>query len=782
MSNLKEIIETSFRQYAGAVLQSRALVDVRDCLKPSARQIFYCMYTDNLVAEKPIRKTQASVGSFARMYIHGEQSGIGVIMRAGQPFATRYPLVEIRGGYGNLIESGNYAAPRYTEARLSKISSILFKNIEKNTVEEWRDNFDDTEKYPMVLPSRGYYNIVNGTFGIGIGAASSIPPFNLGEVNSALIKLLWDPDIDFEEIYCAPDFPTGGVLLNEEEVKESLRTGQGKACRIRSVVEYDTRERALIVKEIPYSVYTNTICGELEEILEGDRNPGIDRFNDLTGENPLIKIYLNRGVNPDRVLEFLYKNTSLQSYYGVNLTMLENGRYPKVFTWKQALQAFLDHQIEVYVRTFNYELEKIKNRIHIIEGILIALARIEEVVEVIKSSSTTAAARQNLTKNFLLSEPQAKAILEIRLARLASLEVKKFEKEKEELLKEKERIEKILNSEELLKKEVEKDLKDVVSKFGDARRTIVRNLEEKDDKIVEKKSILLNLTNQNNLLVSESSTLYTQRRGGKGNKFKLNSDEYIIETLTGSTNETGLFFSTDGVVYQYRFNNLNFEEKVSLDLILNLPASTQICNMTSLNPKNLKPHIIFITKKGYLKKSLLSEYNIRRETGIKAIELEPDDKIRSILFVDKEQIGILSKDGNLIRIETDEIRPIGRVARGVKGINLRNSDEVAAAQIIEPNVKELIGISEKGFAKRTSLREISVTGRATIGAKFQSLKEGDQMAFFLPLKEEKEIVVVSNKGKLKTKINEIRILSRGAMGTLVKKLSGDERIIGLSKI
>ena len=306
MSNLKQVIEESFTQYSGAVLQSRALVDVRDCLKPSARQIFYCLYTDKFLPSKPFKKTLKAIGSAARMYIHGDSSCEGVIMRAGQPFAMRYPLIEVEGNEGNLMSSGNWAAPRYTSSRLSDFSIRLFNDIDKNTIKEWRDNYDDTEQYPSVLPTKGFYNIVNGTMGIGIGAASSIPQFNIKEVNHALEVLLLNPDATFDDIYCAPDFATGALLLNEKEVKEALKTGQGSACKLRSVVEWDSAERSFIVSQIPYSVYTNTICEELEAILNDDlNNPGIERFNDLTGVDPLIKIYLTKKANPDRVLKYL---------------------------------------------------------------------------------------------------------------------------------------------------------------------------------------------------------------------------------------------------------------------------------------------------------------------------------------------------------------------------------------------------------------------------------------------------------------------------------------------
>ena len=354
MSNLTPIIKDSFLQFSGAVLQSRALSDARDNMKPSARQIFYCMYTDGFTHNKPFKKTLKAIGSAFRVYIHGDSSAEGIIMRAAQPFAYRYPLVETEGSYGTLMSANSYAAPRYTSSRLSELADYLFADLDKDTIDEWRDNYDDTEKYPMVLPCKGFFPIVNGNFGLGVGMSASIPQYNLKEVNEALIKLLWDPDISFEEIYVAPDFATGAILLNADDVKESHRIGRGSACKLRSVVSFDPKERCLIVTEIPYMVYTNTICEELESIVNGEENPGIDRFNDLTGEKPLIKIYLSKNANPDKVLRYLFKNTSLQSYYGVNFTILENGRYPKVFNWKQLLQAHLDHERTVYIRGFNF--------------------------------------------------------------------------------------------------------------------------------------------------------------------------------------------------------------------------------------------------------------------------------------------------------------------------------------------------------------------------------------------------------------------------------------------
>lgn len=781
-TTMNEIIKESFVQYSGAVLQSRALVDVRDCLKPSARQIFYCLYTDKFVHSKPFKKTLKGIGSAMRMYIHGDSSCEGVIMRAGQPFAMRYPLVEVEGSYGNLMESGNWAAPRYTASRLSDISNYLFEDIAKDTINEWRDNYDDTEQYPAVLPSKGFYNIVNGTMGIGIGMSSSIPQFNLRELNEALIKLLWNPDCSFEDIYCAPDFATGGILLNEEEVKESLKNGNGKSCKLRSVISYDNKERCLIVTEIPYSVYTNTICGELEKILESEENPGIDRFNDLTGSTPLIKIYLSRRANPDKVLKYLYKNTSLQYYYGINMTMLENGRYPKVFTWKEALQFYLNHEMSVYRQGFIFDLNKIKNRIHIIEGLLKAISILDEVIALIKGAADTRSASLGLQKIFGFSEEQAKAILDIKLARLAKLEINKLEKEKSDLEKERDRIENILYNEELLKKEIEKGLQETAKKFGDGRRTKILNIENQEDEPTEIRSLLINLTNQNNIFVSETSSLYSQRRGGVGNKFKLNDGEYVISTLSAESSDTILFFSQVGNFYYYQAGAIPLEEKIPVETLFMIKSFEHIRAVTSFNPKNSKRNIIFFTKNGMMKKSLLSEYNIKRAGGMRAIDLAQNDELSSIIFTDEEKVGILTEKGQFLICETKDVRPVGRITKGVKGIKLNEGDSVVSAKVITNTAKQIVSITRKGYIKRTPLGEFNVTGRYTKGGKLQKFKdESDWLVDFLPVEDEKEVIIVSTGASIKVKLTDIALLGKNAQGSQSIKMREKDCVVGLSK-
>lgn len=784
MSNLKPIIEKSFSQYSAAVIQSRALIDARDGLKPSARQIFYSMLQHKLTYDKPYKKTANAVGmAMADYYIHGDSSCEGIIMRAGQHFALRYPLVDVKGNAGSLIESGNWAASRYTESRLSKVTSLLFDDIDKDTIVEWRDSYDNTKQYPGVLPSKGFYNLCNGTSGIAVGLASSVPQFNLVELNNALIKLIQNLNIDFDEIYCAPDFATGAVLLNADEVKESLRNGTGPACKLRSVVEFDSSERALIVKEIPYSVYTNTICGQLEKIIESEENPGIERFNDLTGENPLIKIYLTKKANPDKVLKYLYKNTSLQYYYGINLTMLDRGKYPRVFGWREALQAHIDHEKDVYRRGFEYDLNKMKFRVHIIDGLLICIARIEEVVEVVKTSSSTAEASMRLQKEFLLDADQAKAVLDLKLSRLAHLEVTKLYGEKNDLLEKIGALEQILGDEILFNNELIKGWKDVAAKFGDARRTKILNIStESEEEPTEVKNLILSFTNKGGIFVTESSTLYSQRRGGVGTKLKLEKGEYVVGTEIGDTTDVALFFSNRGNFFQVKLSDFPINEKTYISQYVTTINNESICN-AAIYAKNTNKNIYFVTRNGLLKKSLLSEYYLKRGNSARAINLEDNDSIVSVFFGnDDTDCGILSSDGNFIMVKTNDVTAVGRIAKGIKCMKLNAGAYVQDARALKSDTKMIISVTKKGLAKQTPISEFSYTNRNTKGSKLQGTIEGDEVVAFEGIGAEADLIVTSNVSQIRFALAEVPTLSRSAQGVKTIKLNAGEYVVGLEKI
>jgi DNA gyrase subunit A len=609
--------------------------------------------------------------------------------------------------------------------------------------------------------------------------ASSIPQFNLCEMNKALEHLLLNPNCDFNDIYIAPDFATGAVLLNEDEVKASMKKGTGFACKLRSVVDYDKKENCFVVTEIPYGVYTNTICGELEDIINGEENPGVDRFNDLTGKTPLIKIYLAKKANPNKVLKYLYKNTSLQSHYSINFTMLDNGRFPKVFTWKEMLQAHIDHEKEVYRRGYEFDLKKIEDRLHIIEGLLKVIEDIDNVVRLIKTSESTSVARQRLMSEYALDEIQTKAILDMKLSRLAHLEVEKLKSEKLKLENERNFIYNIINNEDEFNAQLIKGWREVADKFGDARRTQILNISKEDEEPTETQELLINLSNQNNIYVTTTSTLYSQRRGGVGNKFKMSKGEYVIATASGTNLDTVLLFSNQGNCFHLTPSELQFEEVIPIESLIEIGANEKIEQLVFLNKKKQKEHIIFFTKKGILKKSKLSEYNIKRKGGVKALNLDNDDEIVSILFVDNERVGMMTARGQFVLCETKDVRPIGRAARGVKGITLNEGDFLVSARVVSPDTKEFLSVSEKGYIKRTTAKDFTVTGRATKGGKIHLLKDtDDRLIDFAPIINERESIVVASNAQIKINLNEVNLLSKGAQGTKSMKLS-NAKVIGL---
>ena len=780
--SLKETLEKSFETYAGMTIMGRAICDARDCLKPGARMSMYAQYIEKITPDKPYKKSQKSVAAaMDHFYVHGDLSLYPLFARMGKPFAMRYVLEDFQGNTGTIEESSNEAASRYTEMRLAPISMNLFHNIEKETIEKWHDNYTGEEQYPAVLPSVGFYNIVNGTSGIATAIASSIPQFNLREVNEAMTKLLWNRDIPFDEIYCAPDFCTGGIMLNAAEVKESLKVGNGFACKMRSVVEYDSKESCIIVKETPYGVYTETIRGQLAKILESDENPGIEKFLDQSGTSALLKIYIGKKANPDKVIRYLYKNTSIQYHYPINMIMLDHGKTPKMFGWREALQAHIDHEIEVYTNAYNFDIKKIDARLHILEGLTIALANIDEVVQLIKSAPSSQAAKTLLCQKFLLTDIQAKHILDMKLSRLAKLEVEKLKNEIETLLAERETIAAILGDEKLLKTEIEKGMRAVAIKYGDARRTKVVDLEkDSDEEPTEIRQLQISLSNQNSIFITESSTLFTQKRGGVGNKAKLLDNEYITSSITVASNEEILFFTKSGNVIHCAASSLPLNDKVHIQTLVNLSNDEEVCAMTSASKKDKPPYILFFTKNGLVKKSELSEYNMTKKGAVKALTLDEGDEIVSVVFTSTDRAGILTETGNFIMIETEDIRPIGRVARGVKAIKLNDDDYVISARIIPDDTKYLASISGTGLFKKTDFNEFATQGRGTKGSKIQKLNDGDYMADFYPITKDGEVLVASTNACIKLTTDDIPVLSRGALGNKSIKLGPLHNVVKIS--
>ena len=776
IKNMEEVLSSAFLEYAGYNLQRRAIPDARDGLKWGARQLLHAQMLGKFTYDKPFKKAIKSVSqAMGFSYVHGDASAYGTFIRMAKPFVMNVPLQEAKGNYGTLINPDDHSASRYVEMRGSAAAAALLKDLDKDTILEWEDTYDLEGKFPKVLPAKGFWNLINGCISIGSGMSCSIPPLNLRETNEALIKLLWSPDISDEELIVFPDFPTKATILNRDEVFNSLKNGTGFACKIRAKVEWDNTERCFIVKELPYSTYTNTICKELADIINEEPEVGIIDVADYTGTEPDLRIYLKKTANPDKVLRYLYKNTSLENYFSINMTVLDKGTTPKIMGQRELFQAHLDHEELVYRRGFEFDFKKISARIHIIEGLLKAYDIIDEVVQTIKTSTSSATANEALRNLLGIDEVQAKAILDLKLSKLNKLDINKLCNEKSDLEKEAARIKAILNDINLLKKEIEKGLREVAEKFGNPRRTRILNVEKDEDEVVEKKQLSLSFTNKGAVFVTETSSLYSQRRNGVGTKFKLEPEEFIVDNLVGENTDTILFFTKKGMYYHMNLGVFNIGEKQYLS---NFNISGDITAAALINKKDSDKNIVFITKKGLIKKSKLSEYNLKRSTGAQALKLDDGDEIVSILFIDNEQIGILSRDGQFIMIESTPIRALGRLARGIIGIKLSPSDYVVSARAIGKDSRYLFSITSDGYGKNTTLSEFNITNTNTKGVKIQ---KSDNLCDFIPIAAQGDILVNSNTTQIRIKSTDIPTLSRGALGVKLMKLT-DNYIIGISSL
>ena len=776
----QEVFEEEFLEFAGYNLQRRALPDARDGCKWGARKLIHAQMLGKLTHDKPFKKAIKSVSqAMGFSYTHGNASAYGTFIRMAKPFAYRYPLQEAKGNYGTLINPDDHSADRYVELRGSEIAALLLKNLEKDTITEWEDTYDMEGQFPKVLPAMGFWNGVNGCISIGSGMSSSLPPLNLKETNEAMIRLLWNPEISDDEILCYPDFPTGATLLNKEEVKQSLLKGNGNACKVRATIEWDAKDRCLIVKELPYSVYTNTICNELATLMDENENCGIKDFCDYTKQKPDLRIYLQKSATPDKVLKLLYKETSLQSYFSINMTVLDMGITPVVMNQRQLFQAHLDHERLVYRRSFEFDLNKIRARLHIIEGLLKAIDAIDEVIHTIKASASTAAASIALQKLLSIDEIQAKAILDIKLSRLAHLEVNKLVDEKAKLEPEKTRIEAILSDETLLKKEIENGLRAVATKFGDARRTRVLDLSsDSEGEVIEEKSLIVNLTNYGNIYAHEQSTLITQRRGGAGSKIKLQNGECVIESVVDTNLGTLMAFSDGGRGYSYPMSELPIDSFVNVSEIFKLAQNEKISNIMSYSNADYK-YVIFITEQGMIKKTELKEYKTKGARGSQAIRLRDGDSICRILFMNKEDIGLLTANGQFIRFATSDIAPVGKVAIGVAGAKLNPGDKIIDARALCLDVKEIVSLTSDGMISRTSLDSLPKTNRNVKGTKIQKVNDGESLVGFVAMSESGDIIATTGLTAIKFNTREVSLTGRGALGVKALKLKAKEKATGI---
>lgn len=782
--NLTKTLEDNFARYAGMVIQDRAIVDVRDGLKPSARQLAYAQYIDKLTYDKPFKKATKSVASgMSHFYVHGDASAYSTLIRMGKPFAMRYPLEDVQGSYGNQMENDNEAASRYVEMRLSELGTHLFESIEKNTIEEddWRENYDGTEQYPAVLPSIGFYNLVQGSTGIGVALASSIPQFNLREMNNSLIKLLWNKNTPFEEIYCAPDFATGATIINGEEIKESIKNGTGPSIKIRAKIENDYQNNQLIVKELPYGVYTNTICKQLTEAIEENPDCGIVKFLDLTGTEPLIKITLEKGANFAKVKEFLYKNTALQSYFNVNMVMLKDGKVPQVFGLKEAMLEYLEHSKKVLKNRIIFDLEKAKARLEIVEGYLKALSIIDEVVALIKAQSSSAAACVALMNTFGFSERQAKAILDLKLNRLVNMEIAKIQQEKQNLEEKIEYYNLLLTNEKEFLTVIENNLQEVSKKYGDDRRTVIDNISE-EAPIVEEKAIIAYISKRGAIIAREIGELSTQKRNTVGSKIKFaDKNDYIWKTIAGKNTEQVLIFTNLGKAYNLQLSDIPLNEETYINQLLTLKNNEYVTNILSYDNAKSYKYVIFATKNGTIKKTEMKEYlNGSKKSGLIALKVREDDELISTQLIEKEtdKVFLATKKGNCLLIEQNDFSATGRNTIGVKGINLSIGDELITMQIVTDSTLEVVSITAKGYGKRTLIKEFSLANRATKGNLICKYKEDDDYlaSALLITQRDRTLIVNSKLSSLRIDINSIPVQSKATIGVQLIKMTANNLV------
>ena len=643
MKDLYDIVRESFRDYAGAVISDRAIVDVRDCLKPSPRMLLYYQYKKKNRSDKPHVKSAKIVGGvLGDYYVHGDSSAYGIYTRMAQPFSMRYPLEDFQGNVGNLMGDPP-AAMRYTECRLNQLASeYLFQGLDKNAVKVWKDNFDETETMPSVLPSVGFYNICNGSVGLGIGISSSIPQFNLREVNAALIRLIENPDSEFAAIYCAPDFATGGIITNAAEIRESIRVGKGASIRIRGVAEYDAKSNSITITEVPYGVTTSLITSEINTIMEHEPECGIEKYNDGTGLNAELTIYLAKDANPHTILKRLYKETSLESWFSVNMTMLEDGRFPKVFGWKEALQSYIAHMDECKRRELKFDMDALIHRNHILDGLQIALANIDDVVALIRNSESAAKAKVGLMETYGLDDEQAKAILDMKLQRLANLEAIKVNKEFDENAVEIDRLGNILGSQDEVNKLLIAALREVATKFGDARRTQLMNLSEQVQEI-EEEEVTLSVS---------GNAIKVVKRGVK-DCFKTTN----LSTL--------LFVTNQGKMYHVPVSSVI--EAGSAKIATLIKDNAPIVYYGDLEQTKLNKFWMFATSDGMVKKSNIEEYNYYGRNGTKMLKLRENDAVIACgVFTSNCETFTIPRGNSKVSVKIDIVNPTGKAAMGSK--------------------------------------------------------------------------------------------------------------------
>lgn len=798
--DLKKTMEESYIDYAMSVIAARALPDVRDGLKPVQRRVLYSMIELNNGPDKPHRKCARIVGdTMGKYHPHGDSSIYGALVNLAQEWSTRYPLVDGHGNFGS-VDGDGAAAMRYTEARLSKISMEMLADINKNTV-DFVPNFDETEKEPVVLPSRFPNLLVNGTTGIAVGMATNIPPHNLREVIGAVVKII-DNRIEegrateIEEILDivkGPDFPTGAMILGKKGIEEAYRTGRGK-IRVRAVTEIESMPNGksrILVSELPYMVNKARLIEKMAELVREKRIDGITAITDESSrEGMRINIELRRDVNANVVLNQLFKHTQLQDTFGVIMLALVNNE-PKVLNILQMLEYYLAHQEDVVTRRTRYELNKAEERAHILKGLLIALDNIDEVINIIRNSRTTQIAKESLMERFGLSDAQAQAIVDMRLKALTGLEREKLEAEYKELMEKIKELRAILSDENLLLGVIKKEILLISEKYGDDRRTSIGfdTAEIAAEDLIEKEEVVIAMTKLGYIKRMTVDNFKAQNRGGKGIKgMQTIEDDYIEELLMMNTHHYLMFFTNTGKVYRLKGFEIPEASRTSRGTaiinLLQLAQGESITAMIPIQEYKEDQYLFMATKKGIVKKTPILDYANVRKTGLAAINLKDDDELIEVKYTDNQRdIFMVSKYGMCIRFHETDVRSMGRVAMGVIGMNLNHGDEVIGMQL-DTQGEYLLTVSEKGMGKLTSIDEFKVQNRGGKGVKcYNILERTGNVIGVKNVKIDDEIMIINTEGIIiRMMCKDISVLGRVTSGVKLMNLHGDVSVASVTKV
>ncbi len=793
--NINVEMKNSYLDYAMSVIVGRALPDVRDGLKPVHRRILYAMHTLGVTPDKPHRKSAYIVGEvMAKYHPHGDSAIYDTLVRLAQDFACRYPLVDGHGNFGS-VDGDAAAAMRYTEARLAKITVEMLSEIEKETV-DFIPNYDESGKEPVILPSRIPNLLVNGSSGIAVGMATNIPPHNLEEVIDGVVMMIDNPETEIEDLMTTikgPDFPTGAIIMGREGIRSAYQTGRG-SIKVRAKADIEVSKNGkttIIVSELPYQVNKARLVEKIAELVKEKKIEGISDLRDESDRHGMrVVIELRRDAVPKVILNQLYKHTQMQESFGVIMLALVNNQ-PLVLNLKEVIHHYLQHQKEIITRRTQYDLNKAEERAHIVEGLRIALANLDEVIKIIRGSKTVIQAREGLIDRFTLSEKQAQAILDMRLHRLTGLERDKLEAEYTELIKKIEYLRSILADERMVLGIVRQEILEIKNKFGDPRRTVISNesIGFVDEDLIPEEDIVVTMTNHGYIKRMPVDTYRSQKRGGRGiNAMGIKEDDFLRHLFIATTHNYFLFFTNRGRVLRLKGHEIPESGRQARGTaIVNLLYIDKDEYITTVIPiRHYVPdyYLLMGTRNGVIKKSSLSDYDSSRRDGIIALNLDEGDALVNVLLTDgTDDIIIGTKYGMAIRFAEDDVRVTGRVTRGVRGITLREGDQVVTMDRARDD-SDLLIVTSNGYGKRSRLKDYRIQSRGGIGVtNIRCTKRNGYVVSLQVIRPEEEVLMISSEGvMIRLKAGEISLIGRATQGVMLMKMGQGDHVVAVARV